>query len=160
MSNHGYRSYLVVMNPSLPPLGTEQELFATITDAAAWLQRRLDGGLSIAGLTYGEYRLLRAIADAPGRRISRVDLAGLVGLTASGVTRALRPLEKLGYVETARDQRDARRALASLTTAGEELARNASGIVDDTCRSVLDGAPEFRERLELLRSPLAELVRS
>lgn len=148
------------MEASLPPLSDEQTLFATILDAAAWLQRRLDGGLSIAGISYAEYRLLRCIADAPGPGISRVDLAALVGLTPSGVTRALRPLEKLGFVDTERDQRDARRALAALTPAGEELARNASGIVDDTAGSVLSASPGVRDQCEALRGPLAELVRS
>jgi len=40
-----------------------------------------------------------------------VDLAAAVGLTPSAVTRALRPLEKLGCVATQKSERDARRSL-------------------------------------------------
>ena len=63
--------------------------------AAAWnrLERRLDSSLgAIRGVSLAEYRLLRALGDAPGSQASRVDLAHAVGLTASGVTRALRPM--------------------------------------------------------------------
>ena len=48
------------------------------------------------------------------------------------MTRALRPLEKLGYVVTKRDVRDARRSLATLTTHGVKLASAGSAIVGET----------------------------
>jgi DNA-binding MarR family transcriptional regulator len=65
----------------------------------------------------------------------------MVGLTASGATRALQPLEKLGYVETIRNERDARLALATLTGPGEELVRDASDVVDDAMAAVLERSP-------------------
>lgn len=71
--------------------------------AAAWnrLEKRLDNNLGpIKGISLAEYRLLHALLNAPKYRASRVDLAHTVGVTASGVTRALRPLEKLGVVST------------------------------------------------------------
>ncbi len=58
-------------------------------------------------------------------------------MTPSGVTRALRPLEKLHIVETVRAERDARLALARLTDAGREIVEDASRIIDDVVRSVL-----------------------
>jgi len=60
-----------------------------------------------------------------------VDLAAAVGLTPSAVTRALRPLEELGCVDTQKSERDARRSLASLTAAGAELLDDAQGAVND-----------------------------
>ena len=102
--------------------------------AAVWnrLERTLDTQLSAArGISFAEYRLLRALADAPGATASRVDLAGQVGLTPSGVTRALRPLEKLRVVRTVKSERDARLALATLTKAGRELVADASAVIDD-----------------------------
>ena len=71
------------MNTTLSP---EQTLALTL--AAAWnrLERRLDHSLgAIRGISLAEYRLLRALGDAPGSRASRVDLAEAVGLTPSGV---------------------------------------------------------------------------
>ncbi|UUZ55216.1 MarR family transcriptional regulator [Massilia sp. H-1] len=51
----------------------------------------------------------------PGGRIRRVDLAERVSLTASGVTRTLLPLEKIGLVTRQSDPRDARVGFAVIT---------------------------------------------
>lgn len=60
-----------------------------------------------------------------GTRLRRIDLAERLGLTASGVTRTLIPLEKLGLVERQPDPRDARVGYALLTHAGQQLLRYA-----------------------------------
>lgn len=130
---------------------TQQQLLLTF--AAAWnrIERRLDSSLgSIRGISLGEYRLLRALADAPHARASRVELAQAVGLTPSGVTRALRPMEKLGIVTTLRSKRDARLAIAALSPAGRELVNDAAAVVDDTMQSLLSHSPLVRQRLEEL----------
>jgi DNA-binding MarR family transcriptional regulator len=62
---------------------------------------------------------------APGSRLRRIDLAERLGLTASGVTRTLIPLEKLGLVGRQPDPRDARVGYALLTDAGQQLLRYA-----------------------------------
>lgn len=125
--------------------------------AAAWnrVERRLDHSLgAIRGISLAEYRLLRALGDAPNSQASRVDLAEAVGLTPSGVTRALRPMEKLGIVSTVRSKRDARLAIAALTPAGRDLLSDASGVVDDAMKTMArrlpDDAPGFAELLEFL----------
>jgi DNA-binding MarR family transcriptional regulator len=126
----------------------EQSL--SLSFAAAWnrLERRLDSSLgSIRGISLAEYRLLRALADAPNARASRVDLAHAVGLTPSGVTRALRPMEKLGIVSTVKSKRDARLAIAALTPAGRDLVNDASGVVDDTMKTILERSPKASGQL-------------
>lgn len=118
--------------------------------AAAWnrLERRLSNSLgAIRGISFAEYRLLRALQDAPESQASRVELAYAVGLTPSGVTRALRPLEKLGLVSTAKNQRDARLAMAALTSAGQELVNDASGVVGDSLAAMLKGSPKVSAKL-------------
>lgn len=108
-----------------------------LLDAADYLERRLDRALStIRGLSFSEYRLLRALAEQPEARAMRVDLAQAVGLTPSAVTRALKPLEKLCYVETLKSDRDARRSLACLTDSGRELLSDAEGIARDVLSSL------------------------
>jgi DNA-binding MarR family transcriptional regulator len=133
------------MNTSSTP---EQAL--AMAFAAAWnrLERRLDKSLgAIRGISLAEYRLLRALGDAPGSQASRVDLAEAVGLTASGVTRALRPMEKLSIVSTVKSKRDARLAIAALTPAGRELLEDASGVVNDTMKAVLKRSPELAGKM-------------
>jgi len=125
---------------------TSSEQTLALTFAAAWnrLERRLDHSLgAIRGISLAEYRLLRALGDAPGSQASRVDLAQAVGLTPSGVTRALRPMEKLRIVSTVKSKRDARLAIAALTPAGRELLDDASGVVDDTMKAMLKRTPEL-----------------
>lgn len=129
--------------------------------AAAWnrMERKLDNSLAaIRGISLAEYRLLRALADAPHARASRVDLANAVGLTPSGVTRALRPLEKRGVVSTVKSERDARLALATLTDGGRELVDDASRLVDDTMKTALRRAPRVQAQRELLVGLLEELT--
>ena len=119
--------------------------------AASWnrIEKRLDSSLSaIRGISFAEYRLLWALSDAPNSWASRVDLAHAVGLTPSGVTRALRPMEKLGYVTTAKSKRDARLALASLTPPGQDLVNDASGVVNDMMKTILERSRKNPEQVD------------
>ena len=120
--------------------------------ASAWgrVEKRLDNSLgSIRGISLAEFRLLRALGDAPGAQASRVDLAEVVALTPSGVTRALRPMEKLGIVSTVKSKRDARLAIAALTPAGRELLSDASGVVDDAMQSASRGFDQFNRGVDV-----------
>lgn len=130
-------------------ISKEQTLALALASAWNRLERRLDSSLgAIRGISLAEYRLLKALGDAPGAQASRVDLAEAVGLTPSGVTRALRPMEKLGIVSTLKSKRDARLAIAALTPAGRELLGDASGVIDDTMRVVMKRAPRAAEDLD------------
>jgi DNA-binding MarR family transcriptional regulator len=60
--------------------------------------------------------------------LRRVDLAAAVGLSPSGVTRALAPLERRGLVARQPNPRDARVAFASLTDAGRVLVADVESI--------------------------------
>jgi len=134
-----------------------EEQTLALTFAASWnrLEKKLDSALgAVRGISFAEYRLLRALLDTPNAWASRVDLAQSVGLTPSGVTRALRPMEKLGYVTTAKSKRDARLALASLTPPGRDLVNDASGVVNDVMSTVLERSrktsPQVDDMTELL----------
>jgi DNA-binding MarR family transcriptional regulator len=118
-----------------------EDLMFTLLETADRLERRLDRTLSnTRGISFREYLLLRTLSRAHQQAATRVDLAAAVGLTPSAVTRALRPLEKLGCVDTQKSERDARRSLASLTAAGAELLADAQGAVDDLLAGLdLDG---------------------
>ena len=130
--------------------------------AAAWnrVEKRLDGSLgAIRGISLAEYRLLRALADAPNGWASRVDLAHAVGLTPSGVTRALRPLEKLGMISTAKSKRDARLSLTSLTPAGQELVNDASAVINDRMKIIVERSPKVSADMEAVIGLLDEFGR-
>lgn len=80
--------------------------------------------MEVRGLSFAELRLLAPLlATDSGRRPT--ELAHELHLTASGVTRALLPLERRGIVERRRDPGDARASLALLTAAGRTLVAEA-----------------------------------
>ncbi len=106
-------------------------------ETASILERKLDHELSnTKGISFSEYRLLKVLSQASSRGFPRIDLANGVGLTASAVTRALKPLEKLGYVTTERSKRDARQSLAVITSAGRNLLDDAQAILQDALREL------------------------
>jgi DNA-binding MarR family transcriptional regulator len=78
------------------------------------------------GLTLNDYEALLRLSRAEGRRMRRVDLAGELLLTASGVTRLLDGLERCGYVEKGTCSSDARVTYAVLTDAGRAKLQEAS----------------------------------
>lgn len=72
----------------------------------------------VYGTTFSEFLILKAVHDEGEAGIRRVDLAERVGLTISGVTRAIAPLEKQGYVETLEEASDARVRKVAMTKSG------------------------------------------
>lgn len=127
-------------------------------ETAADLVHRIDRALSIRGISFSEYRLLKELAVAHPSGCPRIDLADAVGLTPSAVTRALKPLEKLGYVTSQRNQRDARQSLATVSPAGLELLSDGQQVVRELFANLsfsgLQEAQvaEFKLRLLDLRS--------
>jgi DNA-binding MarR family transcriptional regulator len=131
----------------------------TLRMSLAWstLSRRLDNALgSHHGISFADYQLLLNLQRAPGGRLRRVDLAEKLGLTASGVTRSLLPLEKIGLVGRQSDPRDARVGYALITPAGSELATNATVVVDNVSRAALGGPA--RAQLEATSALLAQIA--
>ena len=133
------------------------EFCLRLSRAWATLSRRLDSALgSHHGISFADYQLLLQLQRAPGNRLRRVDLADRLGLTASGVTRSLLPLEKIGLVTRESDPRDARVGYASITPTGAELVTNATVVVDNVSRMALGGPA--RAQVEAGSALLAQLA--
>ena len=75
----------------------------------------------VYGASFSEFVILRAVEAEGTTGIRRVDLAERVGLSISGITRALQPLEKLGYIQTQDQTLDARVRKVVLSASGAEL---------------------------------------
>jgi DNA-binding MarR family transcriptional regulator len=80
---------------------------------------------SVHGLGVNEVLLLMHLQRAPLHRLSRIDLAKRLNVSASTVTRMAAPLEKLRLVGREADARDARLAYVVLTKVGQRLVGEA-----------------------------------
>ena len=142
------------MSTAILPPATEFCLrMARVTTA---LVRRFDSALgSHHGISFSDYQILRHLNLAPGGRLRRVDLAECLGLTASAVTRALLPLEKIGLVGRESDPRDARVGFAIITPAGSELVGNAESVVDIVSGNLVGSV---RQELGALNIALAQMA--
>ena len=124
--------------------------------AEANLGRRFDHRLgSLHGLSFGDFTILLRLGQAPEGRLRRVELAGQMGLTASGITRSLLPLEKIGLVTRQSDARDARVGYAALTPSGQELLTHALESAQDVAAEALQGLSE--DEVAVLGRVLARL---
>jgi MarR family 2-MHQ and catechol resistance regulon transcriptional repressor len=98
-----------------------------LVGAYSTVTRQLSAQLVEAhGLTLSEYEVLLLLARAPDNRMRRIDVAGEVRLSPSGVTRMLDRLEKTGLVEKGKCETDARITYAVLTEAGMTKLRECS----------------------------------
>lgn len=133
------------------------ELVFALLAASSKIERRFDRVLSgIRGVSFTEYFLLKRLNEQPGRAATRVDLAASVHLTPSAVTRALKPLEKTGYVISEKSDRDARQSIARLTSAGEELLRDTDNLIADEVSAIALPASQSKALQTALDSLMAQ----
>ncbi|MGW2462910.1 MarR family winged helix-turn-helix transcriptional regulator [Streptomyces sp. NPDC001356] len=108
--------------------------------AQSALVRRFDARLGgLHGVSLADFTLLLRLEQAPGGRMRRVDLAESLALTASGVTRGLAPLERIGLVTRETDARDARVAYAALTGTGRRRLAEMRTTAEETAAEVFAG---------------------
>ena len=139
--------------PATPSL----EFCFRLNRAYATLSRRLDIALgTYHGLSFADFMTLSSLSRAPGGRLRRIDLAEKLGLTASGITRALIPLEKIGLVKRQSDARDARVGYAAITPAGGRLLANATATAEQVSEEAVQAVTG--KQLETSSAVLAQLA--
>ena len=115
----------------------EAQLVLSIEKLAGEFSRKLEGALTPHGISVTEFIVLNALYSSTDRSVRRIDLAQSVGLSASGITRMLRPMQKIGLVERDSNPRDARVSLVSLTQAGQRIFEEASVSVNMKAEALL-----------------------
>ncbi len=92
---------------------------------AARLSKKASNRLSVHGISLNEYIVMHYLVSS-NKEASRIELAEYLGMSASGVTRMLLPMEKTGIIESARNLRDSRQSLVKLSTSGLRLFEDTS----------------------------------
>lgn len=98
-------------------------LFLTLARTQTILSRKFDGKLG--GLSMSEFMILLTLSESDHHRMRRVDLAEKIGLTASGITRILLPMEKIGLIKKESHERDARSSYVLLANGGKGMLAEA-----------------------------------
>lgn len=98
-----------------------------LKSALLWsdMVKKADVQLSVHGISFSEFCILHQLVAAPQQRLSRIELAKAVGLSASGITRLLQPMEKIQLVEKEQNARDARISLVKLSAIGQQIYQDA-----------------------------------
>lgn len=131
----------------------EAGVVLSVINLQSKIQKRIGSALSAHGIGVSDYLVLNQLYAAPNQKIRRSDLAEQVGLSPSGVTRLLNPMEKMGLVKKEENPRDARVSLVALTTAGIKVYEDAqvsfnhasTALLEQLDKSELD---EFYQRLK------------
>ena len=114
-----------------------------ISNCHSRISKKLEQSLgAVHGLGLNEYLALYYLERA-NTALSRIALASELGLTASGVTRLLNPMEKLGLIERQVNERDARLSLVKLSVAGAGKFADAKISVE---RSAADTLQELTSK--------------
>ena len=107
------------------------------------MTKSIDAQLSIHGITFSEFLVIYHLANTSTKTMRRIDLAEKVAMSASGITRMLNPMEKLKIVQKEVNPRDARVSFVKLTSAGEELYKNALKSVNNTTKELFEDLYNF-----------------
>jgi DNA-binding MarR family transcriptional regulator len=114
-------------SPGEGPSSTALDAWARLLRGHAALRRSLSAELQEEhGLSVTAYEALLLLSRAEEGSMRRVDLAGGLGLSPSGVTRLLEGLERDGLVEKRSCASDARVSYAVLTDAGRRRLDESS----------------------------------
>ncbi len=104
-------------------ISSHLKFFLDLTRAQAIIARAFDRSLNGLGFSY--FTILYYLSQAEDEKMRRIDLAEKVALTASGVTRILIPMEKIGLVKREASEEDARVSYVKLAPGGKRLLSEA-----------------------------------
>lgn len=108
------------------------------------------------GLDFNDFMIIYHLNQAPDKKLRRVDLAHKLGLTASGVTRLLLPLEKLGIVKREDDKNDGRSRPTVLSPAGLKLLNDATNSLEMKLETII--TEKHKENLITFTDLLTEIT--
>jgi DNA-binding MarR family transcriptional regulator len=97
---------------------TGVEFFINLARTQSILSNRFDNSLS--GLGFNEFLILFHLNNSGEQKMRRIDLATKIGMTASGVTRLLLPMEKVHLIKSCSVEKDARVRFVQPTPAGKQ----------------------------------------
>lgn len=118
------------------------------------LVKRFEGGLG-NGLGFNEFLILSHLNQSSEKKLRRIDLAEKIGMTASGVTRLLLPMEKIGLVKGDPNSTDARVKFVSISKSGQEKINETQERLNDLTEEIF--TPLSKDDLNNLSKSLIDI---
>ena len=113
------------------------ELVMALSSLQSHVLKKIDQRLSAHGISFTEFMVMYHLNAAPNKTMRRIDLAESVGLSASGVTRLLSPMEKIKLVQKEVNPRDARVSLVKLSKTGQQVFKDAFVSFEESANSLM-----------------------
>ncbi len=101
----------------------EMKAWRGFVTTAAELHRAIESDLAQFGIDGGDYQLLAMLSEAPEHRMQLCELAEILRLSRSGLTRRMEGVVKAKFVERVSAETDRRTAYAHLTDKGYTFLR-------------------------------------
>lgn len=117
-------------------ISTELLFLMNINKLQSVIARKFDS-LSVHGLGFNDFVILYILNSSSESKMRRIDLAEKTGLTASGVTRLLNPLEKIGLIARETNERDARVSYVVITSNGKKIFEEAKRSAEHITKEIL-----------------------
>jgi DNA-binding MarR family transcriptional regulator len=128
----------------------ELAAFARLMRAHTVLRRELESEvLTPRGLTFNDFEAMLHLGRADDKRLRRIDLAELLMLSPSGVTRLLDGLVESGMIENVHCADDARVTWAKLTDEGTRTLECVGANHTKVMRSLFQGSLDEGEVAQL-----------
>lgn len=116
---------------------SSEDTIIAIAIVQARILKKIDQHLSVHGISFTEFMVMHFLDQAANKTMRRIDLAESIGLSASGVTRLVNPMEKNHLVIKESNPRDARVSLVKLSDTGAELFQDALVTFRQSADSIL-----------------------
>lgn len=139
----------------MKPISTSLQFYINLSMAQAAVARLFDNRLSLHSIGLNDFIILYLLNEAPQQKLRRIDLAQKTGLSASGITRKLLPLEKIGMVEKEADARDARVSFVKLAKGGKRVLEDALASAEMAATELLPA--EHEPKLAKMMDTLIQL---
>lgn len=132
--------------------------FLELTKFNTIMARKFDASLD--GISFNEFVILYYLDKSSEGKLRRVDLASQVGLTPSGVTRLLLPMEKIGLIKKEANPRDARVSFVSIASGGKRKLLEALDRAELLSHDFIPGGKTKKlQELSSLIKDLGEVIK-
>lgn len=116
-------------------ISTDLLFLINISKLQSIIARKFDS-LGVHGLSFNDFIILYVLYNSSESKMRRIDLAEKIGLTASGITRLLNPLEKTGLVSREANERDARVSYVVITETGKKIFEEAKVTAENVTKDI------------------------